>query len=374
LGGKRSLTEIWHPRHGSVAHQLAEQPSTFDFFQAVLLIEQLAKKCNDSSVEDHDRALPEALIGVFNHGREEAVRITSPATSAFPTSQIDSLELDPFGQPRMTVNFMGLTGPSGILPRVYTDTLARVNRDGRGGERYALRDFLDQFNHRLISLFFSAWTKYRFPIRILRSENKDTLLEVGIASTAGLVHQKTGDKGAISRDRLLGFAGLLTQHPSTAGNLEAVLKRLLGVPIRVLQFQPSVLDLDAESQCCLGIDNGCGELGISAVVGPRTRTRQHKIRIEIGPLDYDQFKNFLPGDDRCGGFGQVDQVVRTFAGQAIEYDLRLQVRSERVPGCRLETFASTADQDVGLCSRLGFDSWLESDQWPEVLDDAIVSD
>ena len=56
----------------------------------------------------------------------------------------------------MTMTFMGLTGPSGVLPRHYTDMMMRQQREGRGADRYALRDWLDLFNHRFISLFFRA--------------------------------------------------------------------------------------------------------------------------------------------------------------------------------------------------------------------------
>jgi len=47
---------------------------------------------------------------------------------------------------------------SGVLPPI----TPRWYRGVRAKD-YALRDFLDLFNHRVISLFYRAWQKYRFP-------------------------------------------------------------------------------------------------------------------------------------------------------------------------------------------------------------------
>ena len=65
---------------------------------------------------------------------------------------------------------MGLTGPSGVLPRHYTELLYKIERDVRTPEKHALRDWFDLFNHRFVSLFYRAWEKYRFYIPFERGD------------------------------------------------------------------------------------------------------------------------------------------------------------------------------------------------------------
>src|SRR5947199_9804372 len=66
----------------------------------------------------------------------------------------------------MKVNFMGLSSPTGVLPTPYTELIIeRAQKKDNG-----FRDFLDIFNHRLISLFYRAWEKYRFFVRYERHE------------------------------------------------------------------------------------------------------------------------------------------------------------------------------------------------------------
>jgi type VI secretion system protein ImpH len=75
-----------------------------------------------------------------------------------PASQIQELEFREHAPPEMTVNFMGLTGPSGALPYTYSELmLERIRAKDHG-----LAAFFDIFNHRAISLFYRAWQKPRF--------------------------------------------------------------------------------------------------------------------------------------------------------------------------------------------------------------------
>ena len=95
---------------------------------------------------------------------------------------------------RWSSRFLGLTGPSGALPRHYTELLLQRIRE----KDFSLRDFLDLFNHRLISLFYRAWEKYNWPVAYERSQldnpggepdpvTRSVYCLVGMGTTASVV-------------------------------------------------------------------------------------------------------------------------------------------------------------------------------------------
>src|SRR5437763_1402378 len=96
----------------SLEQTLVEAPYRFDFFQAVRLLQ---------------RRLPPGGAGVGREGSpaREAVRFIAQLGLNFPASAVHQLEPTDRadGPAAMTVNFMGLTGPSGVLPRVYTELI-----------------------------------------------------------------------------------------------------------------------------------------------------------------------------------------------------------------------------------------------------------
>src|SRR5687768_4623264 len=122
----------------------AEGPR-FDFFQAVKLLE-LAHPSDFS-------------VGRGVEPSKEAVRFKSSVRLDFPANDIagvapaecPSRPPEPEclgGAPVMTVNFLGLTGEHGPLPKPVTELVI----DRLWHKDRALSDFLDIFNHRVLSL------------------------------------------------------------------------------------------------------------------------------------------------------------------------------------------------------------------------------
>jgi type VI secretion system protein ImpH len=332
--------------------RLFAEPFRFQFFQAVRLLERL---------------FPERLpVGrVSEEGQvvapsSEVVRFRTHATLRFPPSQVHDLKRIKSGEEgedvdpsQMEVAFMGLTGPLGVLPNVYTELLIdRIRRKDR-----ALHEFLDLFNHRFISFFYRAWEKYRFPVAYERSPGEGqftsslfALINIG---TRGLRNRMS-----LPDEGLLRYGGLIAQRPHSASAIAAIVGDYFGVAASIEQFAGQWLRLDSDSVTSLGRANNT--LGSSAVAGARVWDCQSKFRMRVGPMSYEQFADFLPPGS---AYKPVMDLVRLLAGPEFDFDVQLVLQADEVPGSRAAVRAKSK-------SMLGWNSWLKTRDF--ILDDEQV--
>jgi len=329
----------------SVEDVLFEEAYRFDFFQAVRLLELL-----------HSERCP---IGRQASPPEEVVRFRSHLTLAFPPSAIQEIEppRDGLGPVRLTAAFMGLTGPLGVLPRHYTELLLERARR----KDFALRDFFDIFNHRLLSLFHRAWEKYRFHVAYERSVARDGEQDSFSDNLFDLVGM--GTKGLRGRvgfgdEALLLYAGLLGQHPRSASVLQQIVGDYFGKPVAVIQFVGQWLEITAENRTRLGAGDANNALGTSAVAGTRVWDQQAKFTLRVGPLSYPDFGRFLPQGD---AFQALVEFTRYCCGQEFDFDVQLVLKAPEVPWCRLGT------------AQLGFTSWLKTREFVRDADQVVFS-
>lgn len=317
-------------RRGELEAALEAEPWRFDFFQAVRLLERLWPGRKP--------------VGRFVRPHEEAARFAAHPSLAFPASQIQALERQPDGPARMVVNFMGLFGPTGVLPQAYTELLISRVRERDG----ALRDFLDLFNHRMISLFYQAWEKYRFTIAYERGA-RDRLSYV-LLHLIGLGTPGLQDRQAVADDSLLYYAGLLAQYPRSAIALEQVLEDYFQVPVQVEQFAGGWYSLDRSTQSWLSEgDRENEQLAVGAVLGDEVWEPQARVLIRLGPLTLDQYLEFLPTGS---AFQPLRALVRFFADDDLDFEVRLVLKREEVPFCELGAETKEAP-------RLGWVSWTK---------------
>lgn len=356
-----------------VERLLFDEPYAFDFFQAVRLLERIRP---ESRPVGHD-SLP----------RKESVRFRALLSLSFPPSTVNDLEPRIEKPPLMTVAFLGLTGPSGILPRHYTERLMREAREAKGPEKFASRDWFELFNHRLISLFYRAWEKYRFFIPYERQAGKHGELDPFsqmLFSLVGLGMKPLRDRFRVSvrvvRDdeehrkdlarieelALLHYSGYLSHYPRSAVALEAMLNDFFQLPMGLIQFQGQWLPLGEESRSRLGGPTN-NRLGRDMVVGSRVWDVQSKFRLRIGPVGYVRFREFLPDRapiPRSKALFLLSQLVRMYVGPGVDFDVQLVLRAEEVPPCVL---AGPGADPV----RLGWNTWLSCLPFDRDPDDAV---
>ena len=196
--------------------ELLNNPQEFEFFQAVRLIELYV-----AQERNHPHANP---VGGDRGPHTEPISFRALPSLAFPPGQIAALQSNKSGKAAadegkpsfpldMTVAFMGLTGPSGVLPQHYTSLL--IERAHQRNKDHTLREFFDLFNHRAISLFFRAWEKYRFPVAYDRNLREgvfeDDLFTRCLFSLVGL--QVSGLRHRFSFDdhSIIFYGGLIAQ-------------------------------------------------------------------------------------------------------------------------------------------------------------------
>jgi type VI secretion system protein ImpH len=314
-----------------IEDKLRREPYCFDFFQALRLLE---------------RFRPEKKpVGQFTHPETEVAHFRAHPSLAFPASQIQEADWPADGPVEMTVNFMGLTGPEGVLPNPYTSLIIERQREGDN----SLRDFLDIFNHRMISLFYRAWRKYRFDVASERGE-RDRFSR-NLLSLLGLGTGGLRDRQTISDDSLIYYGGLLAQRPRSAQALQQILADYFDVPVAIEQFSGGWYRLDQETQCRLSEENiDSGELGYGAVVGDEMWNQQSRVRIVLGPLSLERYAEFLP-DGRS--FQPLWSWVRFFSNDEWDFEVKLILDREQVPACTLGADGISGPQ-------LGWVSWVKS--------------
>ncbi len=355
---------------------LFTEPYRFEFFQAVRLMQRFSPQ--------------QSPVGLAWSTTKEPVRFRALPSLTFPPSELYELlpaQPDrPFAQ--MTLTFFGLYGPSGALPTHYTQLILDLERDVRGEERRSLRDWLDLFNHRLMSLFYRSWEKYRFEVPFERGEayrrDPDTFTQA-IFSLVGLGQpglrrrflvavpaKEASDDGHLHEEvlariddlSLLHYGGLLAHRPRNQVGLRAILEDYFEASIAVLQFQGQWLPISPEGQTCLGTS---GVLGVDAVAGSKVWEIQSKFRVRMGPLSLERFLDFLP--DRSPQPARKNifllmHLVRFYVGPEFDFEVQLVLDRQSVPVAKLD-----ASPSVGF--RLGWNSWLVSKPPDQHLDDAV---
>jgi len=309
----------------SPLERLAQTPRRFGFDAAVRVL-TLARHTDDPS---------------------EVARFRSPPGLTYPPA--DVLEFRGEGRPDVTVGMIGLTGPSGVLPRHYTDSVVQALR----GRSASLHAFLDTLSHRFVAFFARAGAKYR-PARAAESAamrtppTEDPIARVLLALTGhGTAHLT--DRMLIGNEPLLHYAGLFAMRPRSAERLGALVSDWLGMQAEVIEFAGAWLSLPPDQRTRIGAIGQFSQLSANAAAGVRAWDPQARVILRIGPLDRAGFERLLPDRD---ALQRLVSLVRTYVGFEIGFAINPVLAAGAVPPLRL-------DQAADPPPRLGWNTWLE---------------
>jgi type VI secretion system protein ImpH len=319
------------PGYRDLRRMMEEEPFRVHFFQAVRMLQKM-----ESDLKP---------VGYFITPQGETLRFSARTSLAFPPSEIYALQRTENGQTHMTVEFMGLCAAISVMPASYTEFLLARARE----KDYVMEDFLNIFNHRMISFFYRGWEKYRFFIEYEKS--REDRLSDRLMDLLGLGTEGLRGRGGIPDEAYLNYVSLLGRHVRTAASLQQILEDYFGVSAQIHQFAGAWRKLKPENQTCfsgLGGDNE--RLGVGVVAGDEVWDHHGRIRISLGPMRFDQYLKFLPGQE---AYHELVAWLRFYSNGSYETEVQLVLAREDAPPCELGLRGETRPQ-------LGLVSWLKT--------------
>jgi type VI secretion system protein ImpH len=313
----------------SVIDQILAEGSQFSFFQVVRLLQRMNPDA--------------APVGRQGPPDRECLRFQPMLNfgfSAADVSSVHAMEVPQGGMPRYEVSttFLGLYGSPSPLPSFFTEQLLDESSSPLA------RGLLDLFHHRLLSLFYRIWERYRL---VPSPEGR-----AGDLTVSQLLHllgfdEKTSPvpPEAFNPWDLLAVSGLAAQQPRSATALAAIL-------------QHAFPDIHAEIEQCVGrwvdvppgsrsrLDRANCRLGHDITLGERVFTRHYTFRVILGPIAAGPFfQLLLPGGALMN---RLREIIALFNVDGLDYEVEVQIRPDAIPEMKLGN--ETA--------RLGWSAWL----------------
>jgi len=283
---------------------------------------------------------------------DEAVRLGQEPSLAFAPSTLAGFVPGDGKRPhRLSTYFFGLFGPQGPLPLHLTE-FARERE--RNDEDPTFRAFADLFHHRLALLFYRAWADAEPCASLDRPSSRR--FDAYVGSTFGVGTSDFRRRDSVPDDAKLHLAGLFaaSTHPAVA--LQSILEEFFRLPFAIEELVGEWLRIPTGDVCLLG--TSFARLGVDSVLGGHIWNCQHKFRVLCGPLGFSDFEALLPGST---GLRRLRDLLRTFIGHQLEWDLNLILRAPDVP--RIE---------LGKSGALGWTTWLGDRQTDAEARDVII--
>lgn len=318
-------------QHDSGLRELLEtRGERFNFFTAVRLLHRLNPEL--------------AAVGELATPSREALRFSHDPRLVFHAGDIAKILFDDpehrSQQVRVVSTFLGLYGTVSPLAIHYSEEVLRAEVD----DEHSLRGFYDLFHHRLISLFYRSWKKYR-PHVGFRDDASDPTTR-RLLAYVGNDAQNFDPNPAIDPFLKLALGPLFSLRTRPERTLRLALQRALpGLQVRIESFVERYAMIPVPERTRLAVHNTT--LGVNLTIGRRVKDRSGRIRIVVGPVTYQHYEDYMPGGRH---YAHLSRMIAHLTGDAVETELEVQLAESDAPGVQLGNKQGAV---LGLNTQLG---------------------
>lgn len=306
---RQSWRTLYPPISGSgLLPAILRQATQFNFYQFCQLLE---------------RATPQqAALGSCDSPAQEPVRFCPLPSLGFPGCELARVELDPErpqAPPVVRTTFLGLYGVDARMPWHVPEHMA-TRRDGHE----ALAGFLDLFSHRIATLYYRSWSKYRYPVGY-QSGARDKVSR-SLLGLVGLGIGQHNEQQAAVAERCMALLGQGGQRTRTAEGLAAMVRqvrpdaRVLVQPCHPVRHRLDTVAATGSAALC------AGEL----VLGRSVIDRNSTVRVVIQPQNAPEA--LLPG---ARDHADLLAMLRIYLGFKFDAELVLRLDPTLLPATHL---------------------------------------
>ncbi|MGN0902273.1 MAG: type VI secretion system baseplate subunit TssG, partial [Succinivibrio sp.] len=177
------------------------------------------------------------------------------------------------------------------------------------------RRFLDIINHRMLSLFYRAFSSRELAVSF---DRKDSQFEKLLMALSCSIPRKNS---SLPHYAIKSMDVFLSLKNRSADGLRSMLNMFFHHAVTLTTFVEDSYPIPKECRLKLGEkQNSC--LGVDAQLGTHYLSRTKKIAITIGPMSFTQSLDFMPGKILAR---QLMELVNLYLDRPLYFDLYLKI-------------------------------------------------
>ncbi|MGN1281796.1 MAG: type VI secretion system baseplate subunit TssG [Succinivibrio sp.] len=254
-------------------------------------------------------------IGNAKGPEGEAVRLGQLPYLRFPETSIASIEenhLHASEELAVLVYFFGLLGVNGPMP---LETTSYVCKRTYHDYDSATRRFLDIINHRMLTLFYRAFSNKELAVSF---DRKDSQFERILMALTCSTPRKNS---SLPHFAIKSMETFLSLRNRSADGLRRMLHLFFGHGISLNTFVEDTEVIPKEYRLRLGSKDNC-TLGVNSQLGSHYLSRTKKFAITVGPMSFDRSLDFMPGHRLIE---QLHEIVQLYLERQLGFDLYLKI-------------------------------------------------